>query len=212
VALIKQLHDLGFKCSTNITAVIRDDDGKDAMGRPDPYTVRDLGFQNPPGVVFLRDPKNPNDFFKGAVDYGQNGAQSDVPCNPEYDLDTRGFYPDLTLPVAQQWWISNYKYLLETVQIDMIWQDETCPGLAEPSPPSMSCPAQVGPNPTSGENFHTLPPDVVQFDYGRNQQHVRIHNAYAHTMLRGTTAALSQLRPEKRGFIIARGGYAGLQR
>ena len=60
--------------------------------------------------------------------------------------------------------------------------------------------------------FQDPPPNVVQFDYGRNRQHVQLHNAYAQTMLRGTTAALNQIQPEKRGFIIARGGYAGLQR
>jgi len=192
VTLVNQLHGLGFKCSTNVTAIIRDDRGVDAQGRPDPYTVRDQGFANPPGVVFLRDPNNPNDFFKGAVNYGQDQVQPD---HAEHDLGSPGFYPDLTLPAAQQWWINNYKFLIENVKIDMIWQDETCPGLED-----------------RGGNFKTLPPDVVQFDYGRNQQHVRIHNAYAQTMLRGTTAALNQLQPKKRGFIIARGGYAGLQR
>jgi alpha-glucosidase len=195
VALIKQLHDLGFKCSTNITAIIRDDKGVDKLGHADPYLVRDLGFRNPPGVVFLRDPNNPNDFYKGSVDYGLNPLEPND--NGKDNLGTPGFYPDLTLPVAQQWWINNYQSLLESVQIDMIWQDETCPGLAEPQ---------------SGENFKTLPPDVVQFDYGRNRQHVQLHNAYAQTMLRGTTAALNQIQPQKRGFIIARGGYAGLQR
>ncbi len=195
VVLIKQLHDLGFKCSTNVTAIIRNDNGKDKQGNDDPYTVRDLGFANPPGAVFLRDPNNPNDFFKGAVDYGLNPLEPND--NGKDNLGTSGFYPDLTLPVAQQWWINNYTFLLQTVQIDMIWQDETCPGLEEPQ---------------SGENFKTLPPNVVQFDYGRNRSHVQLHNAYAQTMLRTTTAALNQIRSGKRAFIIARGGYAGLQR
>ena len=91
VALIKQLHDLGFKCSTNITAMIRDDKGVDAQGRPDPYTVRDLGFANPPGVVFLRDPNNPNDFFKGAVNYGQTPSTPTSP--PRITWARRGSTP-----------------------------------------------------------------------------------------------------------------------
>ena len=193
--LISQLHALGFKCSTNITSMIRDDNGTNAQGQPDAYTVRDLGFSDPSGPVFLRAPDNPGDFFKGAVDYGNNPVISNDPA--ENQLGSPGFYPDLTLPGAQSWWINNYKFLLETVGIDMIWQDETDPGLAHVSNP---------------ENYFTLPPDVVQFDYGRNQQHVRIHNAFAQTMLRGTTAALNQIQPGKRGFIIACGGYAGLQR
>jgi alpha-glucosidase len=201
VTLVNQLHGLGFKCSTNVTSMIRDDNGRDAQGNPDGYPVRDQGFANPPGVVFLRDPNDPSQFFKqGSEDYGQDPVHqspSDPHFQTEFNLSSPGFYPDLTLPVAQTWWTNNYQFLLQTVGIDMIWQDMTDPALAEVFNP---------------ENFKTLPPDVVQFDYGRNQQHVRIHNAYAQTMLRGTSAALEQLRPHQRGFIIARGGYAGLQR
>ena len=193
VQLLQALHGLGFKCSTNITAMIRDDSGRDAAGNPDPYASRDQGFAPPP--VFLRDPNNPSDFFKGAESYGENPAQP-ASSSAQHFLRSPGFYPDLTDPTAVAWWQNQYQFLVGAVGIDMIWQDMTDPALDDPW----------------GNQSKTLPPNVTQFDYGRRQLHVKIHNAYAQTMLRATAKAMTALRPGERTFIIARGGYAGLQR
>jgi alpha-glucosidase len=187
VQLLQTLHGLGFKCSTNVTSMIRNDTGRDAQNNPDPYVSRDAGFAtNPP--VFLRDPTT-NDYFKGEEDYGNDPVLSGDTAN----LKSPGFYPDLTLPVAQNWWQMQYSFLINTVQIDMIWQDMMDPALGNAP-------------------FNTLPPYVTQFDFGRNQEHCKIHNAFAQTMLRATSQAMANLRPTERTFIIARGGYAGMQR
>ena len=48
--------------------------------------------------------------------------------------------------------------------------------------------------------------------FGNAVQNARVHNAYVLTLLQATFEGLNQLRPGMRNFIIARGGYAGMQR
>jgi alpha-glucosidase len=113
--LLEKLLKMGFKCSTNITPMIRDDGAQ-----PTPYTTRDEGFAE---GVFLRDPRS-NDFYKGRVDYGSD------PLRNNEMLGSPGFWPDLTLPKAREWWGRQYAFLLQKAGIEMVWQDMTDPAIA----------------------------------------------------------------------------------
>jgi len=42
--------------------------------------------------------------------------------------------------------------------------------------------------------------------------HAQVHNVYALNLVKATYDGLARLQPQKRPFIIARGGYAGIQR
>ncbi len=182
-ALLDKLRQRGFKCSTNITPMVKNDGAV-----PGPYTTRDQGFAD---GVFLRDPRT-GDFYKGVVDYGTD------PIRDNEQLGAEGFYPDLTLPKAQEWWGRQYAFLFQA-GLEMIWQDMTDPAIAR----------EHWGAPTDAK---TLFGGVVQHDFGRNTPHVKIHNAYAQSLLHATSQGIDALRPGKRNFIIARGGYAGLQR
>ena len=78
----------------------------------------------------------------------------------------------------------------------MVWQDMTCPALA----------------PTSETPWHTFPLDTLMTSFGQKLENARVHNAYVLTLLQSTYNGLNTLRPDTRNFIIARGGYAGMQR
>ncbi len=78
----------------------------------------------------------------------------------------------------------------------MIWQDMMCPAAA------VSADTPVG----------TLPLDLMTHDGSGYVPHGVCHNAYAMFLLQATDEGMRALRPERRPFILARGGYAGLQR
>ena len=58
----------------------------------------------------------------------------------------------------------------------------------------------------------TLPLNLMVHDGRDYVPHAVCHNAYPMFLLKATYAGISTLRPETRPFILARGGYAGLQR
>ena len=234
-AMFTTLHSMGFKCSTNITGIISanplDEDG----ARTTPYPARDefvsITADNQivvkPGVTppFLYDTREGQgespELFIANEAYGDddtnvfpNGKNPYIYPTPLYPngqeaLGTYGFYCDLGRPDVQQWWGRQYKYLLD-VGLDMVWQDMTCPA--------------VVPNSDNDTPDKTLPLDLMMFDKvsGAYQPNAVVHNAFAINLVESTYQGLTQLRSnaemkgkynyQKRNFIIARGGYAGLQR
>ncbi len=204
-AMFDSLHSRGFKCSTNITPLVTNNT-LDETGNPAPYSTLTTGQAlNPP--AFLTYPGAPGvpPEFVGVVDYGPNGpVSSSNPVNPfsspgnplaaSDELGAEGFYPDLGRPDVQVWWGQQYANLI-SLGLDMIWQDETCPGLGPETSP-----------------LRTLPLDLLMTSFGNAVQNARVHNAYVLTLLQATYEGLNQLRPGTRNFIIARGGYAGMQR
>jgi alpha-glucosidase len=234
-ALFAQLHELGFKCSTNITGIVSanplDEDGN----RGTPYPTRDefvsIGSNNEinvkPGVTppFLYDTRanqgESPDLFLANEGYGdddtaiypngKNPYTYPTPLFPEGQeaLGTYGFYSDMGRPDVQEWWGKQYKYLLE-VGLDMVWQDMTCPA--------------VIPNADNNTPDKTLPLDLMMFDKvtGKYHPNAVVHNAFAINLVQATYEGLTKLRAssefvgkynyKKRNFIIARGGYAGLHR
>ena len=105
-------------------------------------------------------------------------------------------YPDLGRPDVQAAWGRQYAHLIQDLGIDMIWQDMMCPAAAV----SADTPEA------------TLPLDLMIHDGRDYVPHAVCHNAYAMFLLKATHEGISTLRPETRPFILARGGYAGLQR
>jgi alpha-glucosidase len=229
------LHQMGFKCSTNITGIVSanplDEDGN----RGTPYPARDafvsIGTDNTisvkPGVTppFLYDTRvgqgESSDLFLANEDYGTNSTpiypdgknpnRYPTPLFPygQNALGTYGFYSDMGRPDVQDWWGRQYQYLLD-IGLDMVWQDMTCPA--------------VVPNIDNDSPVKTLPLDLMMFDKvtGSYQPNAVVHNAFALNLVQATYEGLSKLRSstdlagtynfEKRNFIIARGGYAGLHR
>ncbi len=76
----------------------------------------------------------------------------------------------------------------------MVWQDMTCPAL-------------------DGTPAKTFPLETLMTDAAGNRvQNARMHNGYVLMLLNVTYDGVNKIRPAQRNFIIARVGYAGMQR
>ncbi len=230
------LKALGYKCSTNITGMVTANP-YDENGQVAPYATLESGRQED---VFIYDTvaggdESPN-LFVAEEDYGQNfgtnpypypvpgsdyydqAGQPNPPAVPDLpagavasqtllanepysviNLGTSGFYADLGRPEVQEWWGRQYQYLLD-IGLEMIWQDMTCPAMAGNF------------DNQDGSTLQTLPLDLMMSYSGQYLPNAEIHNAFALNLIMATYNGLLRLRPDKRPFIIGRGGYAGVQR
>jgi len=103
------------------------------------------------------------------------------------------YFPDFTNPEVREWWADLYKGLINDVGIAGVWNDMNEPALFEVDAKTM--------------------PDDVLFDYdGNTSSHRKAHNVYGMQMARATYEGVKKHGDNKRGLIITRSGYAGLQR
>ncbi|HEX8823427.1 MAG TPA: TIM-barrel domain-containing protein [Archangium sp.] len=198
------LHSRGFKCSTNITPLLTDNE-YDENGDNTPYTQRDalLSINPTAGLIYnTRAGEGINDqLYQGQVNYGVNKGSNPYlayPPHPQdggYALNAYGNYPDFGRADVRQAWGEQYSYLIKDVGLDMVWQDMTCPAIKGADSPDSTFPLALETN--NGT------------DYVPN---AKMHNAYVLMLLQATWEGVNILRPDKRNFIIARGGYAGMQR
>jgi alpha-glucosidase len=191
------LHQQGFKCSTNITPLVTSNP-LDENNSPTPYAARDTGKAlNTPGLApgaFIYDTLaggGPNpDLFVGDVNYGNN---NNFNLYNQSQLGSYGFYADFGRADVQQWWGQQYAYLIQTLGLDMIWQDMTCPAM------------------TNGD-ANTFPLGLMVTFFGAYLEAAKNHNSYVLNLLKATFEGINALRSTQRNFIIARGGFAGMQR
>jgi alpha-glucosidase len=208
------LHTNGFKCSTNITPLLAnnvDYNGDvnesriDEFGKPSPYAQRDA-IQKIGGL--LSDTHNgggvsPN-LFSGKVNYGQNYGKNPIMppftwpqgSPPFIGLGAHGSYPDFGRPDVRKVWGENYQHLIQDLGMDMIWQDMTCPALDN----------------SGFTSPKTFPLDLMTNNTVTSVRNAEMHNLYVLLLLDATWKGIEALRPDRRNFIIARGGYAGMQR
>jgi alpha-glucosidase len=201
--MIADLHANGFKCSTVVTPLLTHNP-LDERGEMTPFPQRqellELG-----GLLYdVRAGREPGvGLFATNVSYGANRGVNPYlypPLTPNRDgvtpLGAGINYPDLGRPEVQAAWGRQYAHLIQDLDIDMIWQDMMCPAAA-----------------VSGDTPEaTLPLNLMIHDGRDYVPHGVCHNAYPMFLLKATHAGVTALRPETRPFILARGGYAGLQR
>ena len=201
--MIADLHANGFKCSTVVTPLLTHNP-LDERGEMTPFRQRrellELG-----GLLYdVRAGREPGvGLFATNVSYGANRGVNPYlypPLAPNRDgvtpLGAGVNYPDLGRPEVQAVWGRQYAHLIQDLGIDMIWQDMMCPAAA-----------------VSGDTPEgTLPLNLMIHDGRDYVPHAVCHNAYPMFLLKATHAGITTLRPETRPFILARGGYAGLQR
>ena len=102
-------------------------------------------------------------------------------------------YPDFTKPEVRHWWGQFYARLLD-VGVAGIWHD-----MNEPVSFTVGCEM-------------TFPLAASHYLEGQQGDHLEAHNLYAMQMNRAAAEALSQLRPNRRPWIISRSGWVGGQR
>lgn len=213
--MLDELHQMGYKCSTNITPYISND--VDENGGNTPYATRDSGLAENVFVIDRRVDedgsviKDSNEPFIGAIWYGG-------------DRGGPGYYPDFGSLRVQEWWGNQYQSLVNW-GMDMIWQDMTTPAMDERCGERLSNPGNfsqcfVYPDELPLRSF---PLGVTLFDNEESrylpnpfdpqkQPFAKIHNLYNYNLVRATFYGLQKLRSNKRNFIIARGGFVGVHR
>lgn len=199
----------GFKCSTNVTPLLTDNP-LDENGNYTTYTQRQALLASG-GLIYATyagEGPNPN-LFQGQISYGLgirlnpyqypplNAYPPLAPNqNGEVPLGANGNYCDFGRADVRKLWGDQYSHLVNDLGMDMIWQDMTDPSQA----------IQVA------GNILTFPLTLMLNDGMTYVPHGYMHNAYALLLLQATWEGLGRLRTDKRNFIIARGGYAGMQR
>ena len=234
--MFEELHNNGFKCSTNITGIITTNH-YDETGQKVPYADLESGYHQDvfvrnefagdlserefQAVEYAKEHRDQIDaqYFVANENYGCNEGFNPYPYpHPPYEpgcsgqpnhtpLGTYGHYPDLGKESAQEWWGKQYYNLIDK-GLDMVWQD-------------MTCPAVVG-SADGYAHYKTLPLNIMMTDLdGQKQPNAKFHNAFALNMIEATYKGLTKLKKnlpdghynkDKRNFIIARGGYAGVHR
>ncbi len=201
-AMMAGLHAKGFKCSTNITPFLTDN-VLDENAQVVTYTQRQaiLAMGGLIYNTYAGQGSSPN-LFRGQVNYGENYGFNPYPYPPlkpndsgMTPLTSPGNYPDLGRSDVRAVWGQQYAHLVQTVGLDMIWQDMMCPAL-------------------DGNIFEngTFPLTLMVDDGVTYVPNGVSHNSYALFLLMATWEGLAKLRPDTRNFIIARGGFAGVQR
>jgi alpha-glucosidase len=209
---LDSLRALGFKCSTNVgpllTTNILDETGNPAAYPP-------LEAMMGAGALLAKDyaggedpnPSDPDPFYLGRINYGMNlgsNPYSYPPLAPnasgQTPLGVSGRYCDFSREEIRRAWGEQYRHLIQDLGMDMIWQDMNCPAVD-----------------ASGEGQPATVP-LALIHHPDNQPptpHAKIHNVYALDMLKATWDGIQRLRQaveNRRNFIIARGGFAGVQR
>jgi len=238
--MFSQLHNSGFKCSTNITGIISANPLDENGNRHTPYPTRDsivsisednqISVNSDKMVPFIYNTREGRgespELFVANENYGDNNGfnpnKYPTPMFPDgqNSLGTYGFYSDMGREDVQKWWGQQYDYLL-SLGLDMVWQDMTCPA--------------VVPNLDNETPDKTLPLNLMMTDTasGEYKANAEIHNAFALNLIKATWNGISELRNskiyknneadsngfngraynyKKRSFIIARGGYVGVHR
>lgn len=232
------LHKAGFKCSTNVTGIVTANPFDEGGFITTPYPTRDdildlngaraqhsrvkKGQELVPFIYNTRDYGAPSsDLFIAKEGYGDADkidtsrySPSPIKKDKPNSLGTYGYYCDMGRPDVQEWWGKQYEYLLE-LGLDMIWQDMTCPAVAQ--------------NFDNRFPYKTLPLDIMMYDKRTEgyETNAKIHNTFAINLIEATYAGITKIKEsekfenkegepfynyKKRNFIIARGGYAGVHR
>lgn len=202
--MMTALHADGFKCSTVVTPLVTTNP-LDERGEMVPFAERERLLQAGALLYDVRagSGQDTAELFAAGVSYGADRGYNTYaypPLVPNRDgvtpLGATMNYPDIGRREVQALWSGLYAHLLNEVGIDMIWQDMMCPAAA------ISADTPAG----------TLPLDLMTSDRGTYVPHGVCHNAYAQCLAQATWQGMRSLRPDVRPFILARGGYAGLQR
>lgn len=213
--LFSDLHSIGFKMSTNITPIITTNDLNQEGWKAD-YSQRDA-LINANALIYdtrYQAGESP-DLYEGGVNYGNNRGNNPYP-SPPLDFNSQGLmplrapgnYPDFGLTNVRHVWGQQYAHLINDLGLDMIWQDMTCPAIDPTISPS-DVDDKTFPQDLMMAQEQTASDGSLTVVY---QPNAKLHNSYVNNLLNGTWNGINQLAPQRRNFIIARGGYAGMQR
>jgi alpha-glucosidase len=193
--LFSDLHEMGYKLSTNVTPLVSM--MPDESGAHSPYVPLDSGRLNSVFVSNRRDDGGGSDEpFIGNVNYGG-------------ERFAFGHYADLGKTEIQQWWGDLYRFWLD-LGLDMVWQDMATPCMessVHESPNrfrSIPLNCQLWDNEESRFSAEPMPSEKLPF--------AKTRNLFSYNLVKSTDDGLRRLAPGRRHFIIARGGFIGEHR
>jgi alpha-glucosidase len=106
-------------------------------------------------------------------------------------------FPDFTNARTRSWWAARHRALFDE-GVAGIWND-------------MNEPADFSGDEVVRADF-TVPDRLVAQNDGCPASMAKLHNAYGNGMNEATREAFRTHRPDERGFVLTRAGYAGVQR
>jgi alpha-glucosidase len=239
--LFDQLHEMGYKCSTNITGIMTivpwDESALTNSSHPafpsEPYVVTALDESGQ--VVsrdIIKDGLTKNVFIWDSYVDG-TGQPRPFLTNENYGCN-QGFNPyyapghvtDVAGCGCPFIPLGTYGYYADLLRSDVkLWWSGNYYELLNDGLDmiwqDMTCPAVV----TSADavvHYKTLPGDLLMSNLDGNlAPNAKVHNAYALNMIQATYEGLTRIKnhlpdghynKNKRNFIIARGGYMGVHR
>ena len=138
--------------------------------------------------------------YPGFADGAQRDVFLDEPTGGAYEGKVwpgDAAFPDFTDQRTREWWASWHNRLFDS-GVAGVWND-------------MNEPADFTGDDVYRPDF-TVPDRLVARNDGRPASMARLHNAYGNGMNQATRLAFERYRPDERGFVLTRAGYAGVQR
>ena len=133
------------------------------------------------------------DIFREGLEKGYFCRRLDGPYAEGKVWPGECYFPDFTREEVREWWADLYEDLIANKGVAGVWNDMNEPALFDVDSKTM--------------------PDDVLFDYdGHMCSHRKAHNVYGMQMARSTYEGVKKHGNNKRGLIITRSGYSGLQR
>lgn len=116
-------------------------------------------------------------------------------------------FPDFTRPEVRDWWADQHQAMLGT-GIAGFWND-----MNEPSSFSLQRASNFSDDGSLKEGTGKVEGKTLPYDARHGtRRHVEVHNVYGLAMCAATRAALERFGNGKRGFVLTRAGFAGIQR
>ncbi|MZP42434.1 hypothetical protein GTO89_05185 [Heliobacterium gestii] len=219
--MFAELRNLGYKCSTNITPIISNQDPDDS-GDPEhrQYSTYYSGMEKNYFVVDKR--IRPDEDDARRYHFYTGGQEIEVPFNNPIDTGdpyegevnyghgaTNGHYPDLGRREVREWWGQQYQYLFD-MGLEMVWQDMTTPCIDTSKGDMRGFPARL----LVTDDFTKADDTEEGASPYRPSPAIKVWNLYSYNLHKATYHGLNHLRgrENKRNFIIGRGCFSGMHR
>ena len=116
-------------------------------------------------------------------------------------------FPDFTRPEVRDWWADLHQDMLE-LGIAGFWND-----MNEPSSFSLQRTSNFTDDGSLSDGIGKVEGKTLPYNARHGtRRHLETHNVYGLTMCAATRAALERFGNGKRGFVLTRAGFAGIQR
>ncbi|WP_235919665.1 TIM-barrel domain-containing protein [Heliomicrobium undosum] len=217
------LRSLGYKCSTNITPIISNQD-PDESGDPD-HPRYDTYYSGKEKNYFVVDKRIRADKPDAKTYYCYQGGEehsytldSDAPFNDGAPYigevnyghgGTTGNYPDFGKREVRDWWGEQYQTLFD-MGLEMVWQDMTTPCIDKSRGDMLGFPSRL----LVTDDFTKAYDPEDSTSLYQESPAFTVWNLYSYNLHKATYHGLNHLRgrENKRNFIIGRGCFSGMHR